>query len=102
KAAAEKAAQDKPAEGEKAPDISSGIWKVGKPSPSRKISREELEKAAAAAAPPAAPTPVPDPAKSGAVPRPGDAGAEESDLVRVRASKLGQLDGLVSELSLAR
>ncbi len=76
-------------------DISSGVWKVAKPV-SRKISRPDIEKAAAAAPPP------PEPAKTQSAARPPEAGGEESDLVRVRASKLGQLDGLVSELSLAR
>jgi len=82
-----------PPPADKPPDISSGVWRVGKSS-SRKISRAELEKAAAESAAPEPPKP--------ATQRAPDPAGDETDLVRVRASKLAQLDGLVSELSLAR
>jgi chemotaxis protein histidine kinase CheA len=85
--------QPTPPASEKPPDISSGVWRVGK-STSRKISRAELEKAAAESAAPEPPKP--------ATQRAADPAGDETDLVRVRASKLAQLDGFVSELSLAR
>jgi two-component system chemotaxis sensor kinase CheA len=90
------------------PELSSGVWKVGKAA-TRRVQRAELAQAeakAAAQTPERKPEPAPaEPSKTGsqAAPvRPGPEHGEESDLVRVRASKLAQLDGLVSELSLAR
>ena len=95
-----------PQAGERPPEISSGVWKVGKAA-TRRVKREEVTAQVAKAAPQPPerkPEPhAPEPSKSGsqAMPARPEHG-EESDLVRVRASKLAQLDGLVSELSLAR
>jgi chemotaxis protein histidine kinase CheA/CheY-like chemotaxis protein len=102
------------------PDEATTTWKVSPrtdgPAPiTRKVAKEivarvETGKALPLPPPRPAPPPTAPTEKEAALPAGNVTGSgvraepapEEIDLVRVRASKLGQLDGFVSELSLAR